>query len=175
MITFGRRLFTTLYFLVILCDRWIPDPTPTPTPRASRWSLRLQFSFSACVNREVVNSLFGLESEDRANKPNKTFRKCCSSSRMQNFALLPILSSLILFTIFTTESIGYAKMSVEDGIHVFRLCAKSKYIMCRRKSAKITSPLTLKFLHENCAEEMNNVRVKKQVAVRLKQWEDRKD
>ena len=121
------------------------------------------FSFGACVNREVVNSLFGLESEDRANKPNKTFRKCCSSSRMQNFALLPILSSLILFTIFATESIGYAKMFMEDDIHVFRYLSP-----CRRKSAKITRPLTLKFLHENCAEEMNNVRIKKQVAVRLK-------
>ena len=76
-----------------------------------------------------MNSLFGLESEDRAHKPNKTFRKCCSSSRMQNFALLPILASLILSTIFATaESIGYAKMSVEGGIHVFRLCAKSRFI-----------------------------------------------
>ena len=48
---------------------------------------------------------------------------------MQNFALLPILASLILSTIFATaESIGYAKMSVEGGIHVFRLCAKSRFI-----------------------------------------------
>ena len=44
---------------------------------------------------------------------------------MQNFALLAMLSSLILFTIFATESIGYAKMSVEG---IFRLYVKSNFI-----------------------------------------------
>ena len=124
------------YFYAIVECRTRP-----PTPRASQ-SPRSQFSFGVCVNREVGNSLFRLESEDRANKPNKTFRKCCSSSRMQNFALLPILSSLILFTMFATaESIGYAKMSMEGGIQVFRLCAKSKFIMLSeevRENNKVT-------------------------------------
>lgn len=75
---------------------------------------------------------------------------------MQNFALLAILSSLILFTIFATESFGYTKMSVEG---IFRLYVKANLSRCRRKSAKITRPLTLNLLLEKCAEEMNNERI----------------
>ena len=44
---------------------------------------------------------------------------------MQNCALLAILSSLKLSTVFATESIGCAKMSVEG---IFRLYVKSKFI-----------------------------------------------
>ena len=41
----------------------------------------------------------------------------------------------------------------------FDCVQKANISRCRRRSAKITRPLTLKFLHENCAEEMNNLRV----------------
>ena len=69
---------------------------------------------------------------------------------MQNFAPLPILSTLILFTVFATESIGYAKMSV--GRHISIVCKKQNSSRCRMKGNN-------KFLLENCAEEMNNVRI----------------
>ena len=47
------------------------NPTPTLRPYFAIPSLA---SFGACVNREAMNSLFARESEDRANKPNKTLQ-----------------------------------------------------------------------------------------------------
>ena len=47
---------------------------------------------------------------------------------MQNFALLAILSSLILSTIFASESIGCAKMAKMSVEGIFRLYVKSKFI-----------------------------------------------
>ena len=68
-----------------------------------------------------MNSLFAHES--RSGKQAK--QNLAAHKGMQNFALLAILSSLILSTIFATESMGCAKMSVEG---IFRLYVKSKFI-----------------------------------------------
>ena len=142
------------YFYAIVECRTRP-----PTPRASR-SPRSQFSFGVCVNREVGNSLFRLESEDRANKPNKTFRKCCSSSRMQNCALLPILSWPPWYCSQCLQQLSVSDMPRcpwKVAYRYFDCVQKANLSCCRRKSAKITRSLTLdKFLLENCVEEMNN-------------------
>ena len=148
-ITFGRRLFTALCFLVFSC--WslnsgieLRNLTPTLTTRTWR-SLRSLFRRVCKQSGSIAR-----ESGDRANKPNKTFLKCRSSNAkfcsFTNFIHLDTVHSICNW--------------------VYRKCqdvSRNAYFDCMQKAKFITLLDEVcgnnKFLLENCAEEMNNVRI----------------